>query len=113
MNRMTRPSDVRDLLEHRLEAFLELAAVLCARDQRAHVQRDDALFLQAFRHVASEDAAGEAFDDGCFPDARLADQDGIVFVRRDSTWMTRRISSSRPITGSSLPLAGELVRSRP
>ena len=28
---------------------------------------------------------------------------GLFFVRRDSTWMTRRISSSRPITGSSLP----------
>jgi hypothetical protein len=26
---------------------------------------------------------------------------GLFLVRRDSTWMTRRISSSRPITGSS------------
>ena len=33
---------------------------------------------------------------------------GLFFVRRDSTWMTRRISSSRPMTGSSLPLAGVL-----
>ena len=28
---------------------------------------------------------------------------GLFFVRRDRTWMTRRISSSRPMTGSSLP----------
>ena len=28
---------------------------------------------------------------------------GLFLVRRDSTWMTRRISSSRPMTGSSLP----------
>ena len=28
---------------------------------------------------------------------------GLFFVRRESTWITRRISSSRPITGSSLP----------
>ena len=28
---------------------------------------------------------------------------GLFLVRRDSTWMVRRISSSRPITGSSLP----------
>ena len=28
---------------------------------------------------------------------------GLFFVRRLSTWMTRRISSSRPMTGSSLP----------
>ena len=28
---------------------------------------------------------------------------GLFLVRRDRTWMTRRISSSRPMTGSSLP----------
>ena len=28
---------------------------------------------------------------------------GLFFVRRDRTWITRRISWSRPITGSSLP----------
>ncbi len=33
---------------------------------------------------------------------------GLFFVRRASTWITRRISSSRPITGSSLPLRGDL-----
>ena len=38
---------------------------------------------------------------------------GLFFVRRDSTWIVRRISSSRPITGSSLPLSARAVRSRP
>ena len=38
---------------------------------------------------------------------------GLFLVRRDSTWMTRRISSSRPMTGSSLPLRASSVRSRP
>ena len=38
---------------------------------------------------------------------------GLFFVRRDSTWMTRRISSSRPMTGSSLPSRASSVRSRP
>ena len=38
---------------------------------------------------------------------------GLFFVRRDSTWMTRRISSSRPMTGSSLPERASAVRSRP
>ena len=28
---------------------------------------------------------------------------GLFLVRRESTWMVRRISSTRPITGSSLP----------
>ena len=36
---------------------------------------------------------------------------GLFLVRRCSTWMVRRISSSRPITGSSLPLAARSVRS--
>src|SRR5271167_1776170 len=38
---------------------------------------------------------------------------GLFFVRLDSTWMTRRISSSRPITGSSFPCSAISVRSRP
>ncbi len=38
---------------------------------------------------------------------------GLFLVRRERTWTTRRISSSRPITGSSLPRAAASVRSRP
>ncbi len=38
---------------------------------------------------------------------------GLFLVRRDSTWMTRRISSSRPMTGSILPARAASVRSRP
>ena len=37
---------------------------------------------------------------------------GLFFVRRDKTWIVRRISSSRPMTGSSLPFAASSVRSR-
>jgi hypothetical protein len=36
---------------------------------------------------------------------------GLFLVRRLSTWMTRRISSSRPMTGSSLPSRARSVRS--
>jgi hypothetical protein len=36
---------------------------------------------------------------------------GLFLVRRCSTWMARRISSSRPITGSSLPMRARSVRS--
>ena len=38
---------------------------------------------------------------------------GLFLVRRERTWMTRRISSSRPMTGSSLPSSAACVRSRP
>ena len=37
---------------------------------------------------------------------------GLFFVRRLNTCITRRISSSRPITGSMLPLRASCVRSR-
>ena len=33
---------------------------------------------------------------------------GLFLVRRERIWMTRRISSSRPITGSTLPAAASL-----
>ena len=36
---------------------------------------------------------------------------GLFFVRRDSTWTTRRISASRPMTGSILPSRARAVRS--
>ena len=36
---------------------------------------------------------------------------GLFLLRRCNTWMARRISSSRPITGSSLPLRARSVRS--
>ena len=38
---------------------------------------------------------------------------GLFLVRRARTWITRRISSSRPITGSSLPSDASAVRSVP
>jgi hypothetical protein len=112
MNRTTRPR-VLDLLEDGLQALLELAAVLRAGDQRAEVERHDPLVLQRLRDVAADDPLGEALDDRGLADAGLADEDGLFFVRRLRTWMTRRISSSRPMTGSSLPARASVVRSRP
>ena len=37
---------------------------------------------------------------------------GLFLVRRDKIWIARRISSSRPITGSSFPCSATAVRSR-
>ena len=72
------PGRVGDLLEHGLEPLLELAAVLGAGDQRAHVQRDDALVLQPFGHVAAHDALRQPLDDGGLAHARLADEHRVV-----------------------------------
>ncbi len=69
---------VGDLLEHRLQPVLELAAVLRAGDHRAEVERDHAPVLQALGHVAVHDPLREALDDRGLADAGLADQHRVV-----------------------------------
>ncbi len=69
---------VGDLLEHRLEALLELAAVFRTGEHRAEVEGDDALVLQALGHVAVGDAPSQPLHDGGFADTGLADEDGVV-----------------------------------
>jgi hypothetical protein len=103
MNRIISPVARGDLLEHGLEALLELAAVLGAGDQRADVERDEPLVAQAVGHVAVDDALREALGDRGLAHAGLADEHRVVLGARLRTCMTRRISSSRPMTGSSLP----------
>ena len=97
------PLGVLDLLQDGLEALLELAPVLGARDERAEVQRHDLLVLETLRDVAADDALGEALTIAVLPTPGSPMRTGLFFVRRLRTWMVRRISSSRPMTGSSLP----------
>src|SRR5690606_3536695 len=66
------------VVEHGLEALLELAAELGAGDQRAHVQRQQALALELLGHLAVDDALGQALDDRGLADAGLADQHRVV-----------------------------------
>ena len=72
------PVRARNLGQNRLQTFLEFAAVLRAGDHRRHVEGDEALVAQGLRNVARDDALGEAFDDGRFADAGLADQNRVV-----------------------------------
>ena len=67
-----------EVVEHGLEPLLELAAELGAGDERAEVERQQPLVLEALRHLAVDDALGEALDDGGLADAGLADQHGVV-----------------------------------
>ena len=64
--------------EHGLQAVLELAAILGAGDQRAHVELDEVAVAQGARHVAGHDTLGDALDDSRFTDARLTDEHGVV-----------------------------------
>ena len=65
-------------LEHGLQAVLELAAVLGAGDQCAHVELDKVAVAQRARHVAGHDTLGDTLDDSRFTDARLTDEHGVV-----------------------------------
>ena len=69
---------VRDLLQDRLQALLELSPVLRAGDHRSDVERDQPLVLQRLRDVAVDDPLREALDDRRLADAGLADQDRVV-----------------------------------
>src|SRR5699024_6959106 len=69
---------VLDLLEHGLEPFLELAAVLRPGDHGRQVEADERLVPQGFGHVSGDDPLGEAFDDGGLADAGITDEDRVV-----------------------------------
>ena len=80
-----------------LEPLLELAAVLRAGDQRADVERDHAAVAQRLGDVALDDPLCEPSTIAVLPTPGSPIRTGLFFVRRESTWITRRISSSRPI----------------
>ncbi len=61
-----------------LEPLLEIAAELRAGQERAHVQRVDAIAAERLGHLAVHDHLGEPLGDGRLADARLADVDGVV-----------------------------------
>ena len=78
----------RRLEDHAGEGFVDEGKRLgCADDIQARdgdeVERDDALVLEAFGHVAADDALGQAFDDGGLPDPRFTDQDRVVLGAPD------------------------------
>src|SRR5207237_7895347 len=69
---------VLDLFDDLLQALLKLAAVLRAGNERADIERQQALAHQCFRHVAARNALCETLDDGGLAYARLTNQGRIV-----------------------------------
>jgi len=67
-----------DLLEHLLQALLEVTAVAAAGDQRAEVERVELLVLQRLGHIALDDVLREPLDHRGLADAGLADQHRVV-----------------------------------
>ncbi len=62
-----------DFLEDALEPVLELATVLGASHECAHIELDELLVAQGGRHIAVNDTLGQALDDSGLADTRLAD----------------------------------------
>ena len=60
--------------------MLEIASVLGACQQSAHVQGIHNRFGQDFRHVFLGDAPSQTFGNGCFANASLTHQQGVVFA---------------------------------
>ncbi len=69
---------LHQLLHDGFQPLFELAAIFRAGDDERKIESQDALVGQERRHVAIGDALGQAFHDGGFADARLADQHRIV-----------------------------------
>ncbi len=67
-------------LEDRLQALLEVAAILGAGEQRAHVERIHLGVSQNIGHFAARDAPGKAFGDRRLADTSLTDQERIVLA---------------------------------
>ena len=69
-----------ELLDHLLEALLEIAAIARAGEQRAHVEREHGGVLEHVGDFAVHDAAREAFGDRGLADAGIADEQRVVLL---------------------------------
>ena len=67
-----------DLLQHLLQALLEVAAVAGPGHQGAEVEGVELLALEGLGDVVGHDPLGQALDDGGLAHAGLADQDRVV-----------------------------------
>ena len=67
-----------DLLQHLLQALLEVAAVAAAGHQGAEVEGVELLAGEGLGDVVGHDALGQALDDGGLAHAGLPDEDRVV-----------------------------------
>ena len=67
-----------DLLEHLLQALLEVAAVAGTGDESAEVEGVELLVAQGVRNVVVDDPLGETLDDRGLADAGLTDEHRVV-----------------------------------
>ena len=66
------------LVQHGFQPFLKFAPVLGARDQRAHIQRENGLVLQLLGDILLHDSLGKSLGNGGFANAGFADEHRVV-----------------------------------
>ena len=66
------------LIQHALQPLFKLAAIFCACNQCAHIERHERAAFKALWHIAIGNPQSEPFGNRGFARARLTDQRGIV-----------------------------------
>ena len=113
MKKMTSRDAALDFVENAFDAAFELAAIFRSGDQRPEREREHALAAQRGRNVAARRCAAPSPSTiAVLPTPGSPTSTGLFLLRRARIETTRSISSSRPITGSSLPARARSVRSR-
>ncbi len=70
---------VFDFFQDGFEAVFEFAAILGSSEHRSQIERDHALVLEYFRHIAGDNALRQTFDDGSLAHAGFTDEHRIIF----------------------------------
>ena len=68
----------RDLLEHRLQTFLELTPVLGTGQHLTDVEHENPFAAQRLGYVAINDALGESLDDRGLANTGVTDEHRVV-----------------------------------
>ena len=75
-----RPRHALELGDHRLEPFLEIAAVAGAGEQRSQVEGVDRALGEHLRHLPHNDAPRQTLGEGGLADTGVADEQRVVLV---------------------------------
>ena len=95
------------LVQDTLQALLELAAKLAARDHGADVQRENPPAAKLLRHVPGDDALRQPFGDGGLAHAGAADEHRVVLGPADQRLHRPRDLRVAADHRVQLPLAGQ------
>ena len=112
MNRITRPSSLARSLSTALRRSSNSPRYLAPASRPAMSSESTRLFFSDSGTSPSRMRWASPSTMAVLPTPGSPISTGLFLLRRCSTWMARRISSSRPITGSSLPWRARSVRSR-